>query len=78
MHGLADIVVTAERETQVTHTTADVCTGQILLNPFGSADKVDSLGIMLLHTRSNGQDIGVEDDVERVHTHLLGKNLIGT
>ena len=78
MHGLADIVVTAERETQVTHTTADVSTRQILLNPFRSADKIDGVGIVLLHTRSNGQNIGVENDVERVHAHLLSQNLIGT
>ena len=77
MHGLADIVVAAERETQVAHATADVGSGQISPNPSGSADKVDGIVVVLLHARGDGQHIGVENDVQRVHPHPLGQYLVG-
>ncbi len=33
---------------------------------------------MFLHTRGNGQHIGVEDDIERVHAYLVHKDAVGT
>ena len=78
MHGLADVVVAAERERQVTDTAADVGAGQVLVYPTGSADEVGSIAVVLLHTRSNGQYIGVEDNIERIHANALGQNPICT
>ena len=78
VHCLADIVVSAERETKVAHTSAHVCSRQIVVYPFCGTDKVESISIVLLHTCGNGQHIWVEDYVEWVHFHLFCQYLIRT
>ena len=78
MHGLADIIVAAKREREVTHTSADMGTRQILMDPRCGSDKVGGIGIMLLHTRGNSQHIRVENDIKGIHTHLFGQYLIGS
>ena len=78
MHGLTNIVVASERKAQVTHTTTDVGPRQIVVDPSSSTDKVGCIGIMLLHTRSHSQHVGVEDDIQRIHAHLLRQQPIGS
>ena len=78
VHSLADIVVSSERETKVAHTSAHVCSRQIVVNPFCSADKVECISIVLLHTCGNSQHIGVKNYVEWVHSHLFCQYLIRT
>ena len=77
MHGLTDIVVATEGETQVTHTAADMGTRQVLSYPFRRTDEVGSIGIMLLHAGGNGKDIGVEDNIQWIHPHPFGQYLVG-
>ena len=48
------------------------------MDPRRGTDKVGGIGIMLLHTRGYSQHIRVEDDIERIHTHLFGQYLIGS
>ena len=53
-------------------------TRQVFPYPFGSTDEVDSIAIMLLHTRTDSKNIRVEDNILRWETHFLGKNLISS
>ena len=63
VHGLAHLVVTAETERQVAHATAGLRLWQVLLNPTDGTDKVHPVGLVLFQSRSNGQDVHVEDDI---------------
>ncbi len=78
MHGLTDVVVASEREAQITHTTTDVGTRQVFLDPTRSTDEIERIGIVLLHTCGHSQHVGVEDDVQGIHAHLLRKQFIGS
>ena len=75
---LAHIVVTAEREREVAHSAAYVRTRQVLLYPCTGTDEVDTVCGMLLNTRSNGKDIGVEYYIIRGKAHLLCQQFIGS
>ena len=76
VHRLTEIVVATKRETQVADAPTDVCTGQVLTYPFRRTDEVGCIGIMLFHTCGDGEDIGVENDVQRIHPHPFGQYLI--
>ena len=78
MHGLADVVVATERERQIAHAAAYMGTGEVLPDPACGPYEVYGIVIMLLHACSNGKDIGVEDNVERVHAYPACKNVICT
>ena len=78
VHRLTNIVVASERETEVTHTTTDMCPGQIGLDPFRRPDKVGGIAVVFLHTCCYSQHIGVEDDIQRIHPHLIHKQLVGS
>ena len=53
-----------------------MCAGQVLANPLGSAYEVERIVVVLAHAGSYGKHVGVEDDVERVHTHLLREQAV--
>lgn len=71
MHGLADVVVATERETKVANATADMGSFEVLPYPRRSLDEVEGIIIVLFYTCSNRQDIGVKDNVQGIHAHLL-------
>ena len=77
MDSLADISIATEGERKVAHTTAHMGTRQMLVDPFRSADKLHGIVVVLLHTRSDGQHVWIEDDVERIHAHLIHEDAIG-
>ena len=78
MHSLTDIVITTERERQVTDTATYMSPRQVLLNPPRCFDKVDGIVIVFLNTCCNRKHIRVEDDIVRIEAHLFGKNAIST
>ncbi len=65
MHRLPDNVVAAERKGDIAHTTAHVDPRQILFNPGSSPNKVDSIIVMLLHSRGHRQNIRVKNYILR-------------
>ena len=77
VHGLAHVVVAAEGEREVADATADLRPGQVLLDPTDGADEIQSVAVVLGHTRCDGQDVGVEDDVLRREASLLGEQSVG-
>ena len=78
MNRFADIRIAAEREREVADSTTDMCSRQILMNPLGGTDEFHGIIIMLLHTRSDGKHIRVEDDIERIHPQFIYQEVIGT
>ena len=78
MHGLTDIIIATEREWQVTYPSAYMRSGKILLYPTGRFDKINSIIIMFLNSRSHSQHIGIEDDIIRIKADLLRQDTIGT
>ena len=78
MHRLAYVVVAAEREREVAHTAADMRSGQVGADPLRSANEVERIIVVLAHAGSYGKHVRVEDDVERVHAHLLREQTICT
>ena len=61
VHRLAHRIVATERKREVRHTAANLGVGQILLDPARSLDKVHTIAVVLLDTRRNGQNIGIEN-----------------
>ena len=76
MHCLPDIIVASERKREVTDTPTDMSTREVLADPPSSPDEVESIGIMLRHTRCHRQDVWIEDDVLWGEAHLR-KQTIG-
>ena len=76
MHCLAYVVVAAEREREVAHTAADMCAGQVRANPLRSTNEVERIVVVFAHAGGNGKHVRVEDDVERIHAHLLREQTI--
>ena len=48
------------------------------MNPLGGTNEFHGIIIMLLHTRSDGKHIRVEDDIERIHSQFIYQEMIGT
>src|SRR5215469_9628897 len=51
---------------------------QVGLDPARRVDKVNRVVVVLLHSRGNGQDVWVEDDVFRWKSHLVYQNPVST
>ena len=77
VHRLAHHVVAAEREGDVGNPAGDLGAGQVLLDPAGGIDEIQRVVVMLLDAGGDGQDVGIEDDVVRIETHLIDENPIG-
>ena len=78
VHGLTHAVVATEGERQVAHASAHFGSRQIGLYPLYSPYEIKSVIGMLLNAGSNGEDIGVKDDVTPLEAHLPGKQSVGT
>src|SRR5439155_25704953 len=76
MHGFPDGIVAAKGEGNVADAAADAGTGQVLLDPFGRADEIHRIIIVLLDAGSDRQHVRVEDDVLRGESNLLGQDAI--
>lgn len=76
MHCFADIVVASEGEAEVAHAATHMRAFQMGTDPFCRTDKLQCIIVMLFDTCGNRQDIGVEDDVQRIHPYLLRQQLI--
>ena len=73
MHSLAQVIVASEGKRQVAHTSADMSARQVLLYPSCSFYEVYGISVVLLHSGSHGQDVGVEYYVVGFHTGFFGK-----
>jgi len=77
VHRLSDGVVAAEREGDVAHAAADLDPRKTLLQSAGGLDEGQRVVGVLLDSRADGQDVGVEDQVFRLESHFFGQDAIG-
>ena len=76
--GLAHGVVAAEAERDVGDAAGDEGTRQVLFDPARGLDEVHAVVGVLLDTRTDGEDVGVEDDVLGRQAHLRpGEDVVG-
>ncbi len=47
------------------------------LYKFSGSDEVDRVLIVFFHARTNGEDVGVEDDVVGIKSHFANQQLVG-
>ena len=76
MHRLANVIIAAEREGKVTHSSTDMRTGQILAYPSGGTDKVYSIIVVLVHTGCHGKYIRVENYIMGIETYLVHQKTV--
>ena len=51
VHGLTDVVIAPEGEREVRNASTDVSSFEVLANPPGSTDEIDSIVVVLRNTR---------------------------
>ncbi len=77
VHSFADRVVAAEGEGNIADPAADFGAGAQLFDAPCGFDKVDGVVVVFFDAGSDGEDVGVEDDVLRFEAHLFGEDFIG-
>jgi hypothetical protein len=77
VHGLADLVVAAEAEADVADATADFGVRQVLFDPAGGVDEVESVVVVLFESGGDSEDVGVEDDVFGREVDLVDEDAVG-
>ena len=77
MHRLAHRLVAAEREGQVRHAAGNMHMRQRRGDLAGRLDEIDAVIVVLLDAGGDGEDVGIEDDVFRRKSGLLGQKLVG-
>ena len=76
VHGPTHGLIASEGERDVGHTPRNLGQGQMLLDPRRRLHKVDGIVVMGLDPRSNGQDVGVDDDILRRHANPIDQQSI--
>ena len=77
MNSFTYVVVTAERERDVRHTTGNHCMWKFAFDICNGVDEIESIVVVFINTSSNGKDVRVENNIFRRKTHLVDKNMIG-
>ena len=77
VHRLAHGVVAAKREGEVRDAARDERVGEVFFDPAGCCNEVDGVAAVLLDTRSDCQNIWVEDDVLGRKTDFVYEDFIG-
>ena len=66
MHGFPNVIISTEREGQVTNTTTYFRARQILFDPLDCPDKIQCIAVVLVHSGCNRQHIRIKDDIIRI------------
>ena len=76
MHRLTNVIIASERERQITYSTTDMCPRQVLFDPSGCFDEINSIIVVFLNTRCYRKYIGIEDNIIRIETYLRSQNTV--
>ena len=76
MNGLPDGIVTAEGKGNVAHAAGALGMGQVVAYPAAGVDEIHRVVGVLLDAGSDGEDVGVENDVFGWETYALGKQIV--
>ncbi len=71
-------LVAPEGEGNVGHPPTDLAPRALPLDLPGGTDEIHSIVVVLRHASADSEDVGVEDDVLRVETHLLHQDSEGS
>ena len=77
MHRLAHALIAAEGEGQIGDAARHVHVRQLRLDAARGLDIGEPVIAVLLDAGGDGEDVGIEDDVFRRETDLLGQELVG-
>jgi hypothetical protein len=75
MNRLADHVVAAEGKRDIADTARDLRARAYLLDPPRGFQEIDRIVVVLVDSRRDGQDVGVEDDVLGPENRPVRQNL---
>ena len=78
MHRFPHGVVAAIRERDIGEATRCANPGATLFNFADRLNEIEGVTVVLLHARSDSEDIGVENDILGVDARFLGENFIGS
>lgn len=76
VHRLTDGLHASEGEGEVGQTTADTGQRKVLLNEINAVKELHGVGGVLLHTSTDGENVGIENDVLRREADLLSQDLV--
>src|SRR5579885_915028 len=78
MHRLSHNVVAAEGEGNIADASADLAAGQGGFDDPGRLNERNGVVVMLLDSRGDREDVGIENDILGRDAHLFGKDTVGT
>lgn len=78
MHLFSEVIESSKTEAQIRESTTDVTVWALSPHYLSCLYKVEAVVIVLIHARSNSQDVQVEDDVLRRKTSIFSKDFVGT
>ena len=76
VHRFAQVVVTAEGERKVRKTARDAHAGKVVHNPADRTDKVNGVGVVFCHARSDSQNVRIVNDVRRIEAELFDHDIV--
>src|SRR5512145_593394 len=76
MDCLTDGVISPESKGEIADASAYFSIGKVFLNPPDGLYKIDSIIIMFLNPRSNGQNIGIKNYIPGFKSDFFSKNFI--
>ncbi|OQA10353.1 MAG: hypothetical protein BWY67_01175 [Bacteroidetes bacterium ADurb.Bin397] len=78
MNGFPDRIISPKGKRNIGDTTANFGVWKICFNPSGSFKKIDCIFAMFIHSRCNGKNIGIKNDILWKEMHFINQDIIGT
>ena len=77
MHRLPYDVIAPEGEGDIAYSAAGTGAGAALLELPHGLDEIHGIAVVRADAGGDGEDVGVEDDVSGLHSHLFGQQPVG-
>ena len=78
MNGFANDVIATEGKRDVADATADQCMGQRRLDFSRRFYEIETIAVVFLDSRGNGENIRIENDIGRIEADLVHENVVGS
>ena len=66
MHGFSYVIISTERERQITDTATHFRSWKIVFDPVNRPDKIKGIAVMLFHSGGYRQNIRIKDYIVRI------------
>ena len=77
VHRFADLIIASEGKRNIRNAAGDHRAREILFDPAGGIDEVESVVIMLLNAGGHRQNVRIENDVILIESDLVDENPVG-